>query len=143
MTIYFGLGLDDVVFPKPKQTTGAQHYLGPQGILYTLESHLGLIGHPPENEYLRIEQYRQALQAYLQKQPDVFSELLLKPTSLLRLLNCFRGAMNCCSLVGILLRIVNFPCVCNVLQNWNPCSMVITVSFPPDMPIVLCRFYKK
>ncbi|MDX1939583.1 MAG: PD-(D/E)XK nuclease family protein [Saprospiraceae bacterium] len=72
MTIYFGLGLDDVVFPKPLQTTGSQHYLGPQGILYTLESHLGLIGHPPENEYLRIEQYRQALQIYLLQRPEVF-----------------------------------------------------------------------
>ncbi len=72
MTIYFGLALDDVVFPKPRQTGGALHFLGPQGVLYTLESHLGLIGHPPENEYLRIEQYRQALQSYLRKQPEVF-----------------------------------------------------------------------
>lgn len=72
MTIYFGLALDDIVFPKPQQTEGALHFLGPQGLLYTLESHFGLIGHPPENEYLRIEQYRQALQSYLRKQPQVF-----------------------------------------------------------------------
>ncbi len=72
MTIYFGLALDDVVFPKTQQKSGAMHYLGPQGLLYTLESHLGLIGHPPENEYLRIEQYRQALQSYLHKHSEAF-----------------------------------------------------------------------
>lgn len=72
MTIYFGLALDDIAYPLPQHTQGASHYLGPQGLLYTLESHLGLLGHPPENEYLRIEQYRQALQSYLRQQPDTF-----------------------------------------------------------------------
>lgn len=72
MTIYFGLALDDVAYPLPAQTRGAVHHLGPQGMLFTLEAHLGLLGHLPENEYLRIEQYRQALQSYLRREPDVF-----------------------------------------------------------------------
>ncbi len=72
MTLYFGLALDDAVFPQPTETKGGTLYLGPQGLLYTLEAHLGLIGHPPENEYLRIEQYRQALRGYLEQHPRAF-----------------------------------------------------------------------
>lgn len=61
MTIYFGLELDDLCFPKAAVSHGNIHYFGPQQLLFMLESHLGLIGHPANNEYLRIEQYRQAL----------------------------------------------------------------------------------
>ena len=49
----------------PESSTGGIQYLGPQGILYFLESHLGLLGHPSNDEYLRIEQYRQAIQQQL------------------------------------------------------------------------------
>lgn len=72
MRIYFGLALDDVACPLPQQTVGGVQYLGPLGLLQMLESHLGLFGHPPENEYLRIEQYRQALRTYLREQPASF-----------------------------------------------------------------------
>lgn len=72
MTIYFGLALDDPAQPLPHQGQGGVHYLGPQGMLFTLEAHLGLLGHPPENEYLRIEQYRQVLQAYLRDRSGAF-----------------------------------------------------------------------
>lgn len=72
MHIYFGLELDDLVYPKPKQTQGAVHYFGPQGLLLMLESHLGLIGHPNDNQYLRIEQFRQALIKHLDQYPKAF-----------------------------------------------------------------------
>lgn len=72
MTVYFGLDLDDLVYPKETQTTGGVHYFGPQGLLYMLESHLGLIGHPADIEYLRVEQYRQALRLYLEEHEDAF-----------------------------------------------------------------------
>ncbi len=72
MTIHFGLQLDDLVFPKSKSTVGNIFYLGKQGILNLLESHLGLVGHPNNNEHLRIEQYRQALQIHLRDHPNVF-----------------------------------------------------------------------
>ena len=72
MKIYFGLQLDDLVFPKSKSTVGNIFYLGKQGILGFLESHLGLVGHPNNNEHLRIEQYRQALQIHLRNHPEVF-----------------------------------------------------------------------
>ena len=65
MQVFFGMALDDVAFPMPESSTGGIQYLGPQGILYFLESHLGLLGHPPNDEYLRIEQYRQAIQQQL------------------------------------------------------------------------------
>ena len=41
-------------------------------MLHLLESYLGLSGHPNNIDYLRIEQYRQALKALLEKQPDAF-----------------------------------------------------------------------
>ena len=72
MTIYFGLELDDLVFPQWDRTQGGIHHFGPQKLLYFLEAHLGLIGHPANNEYLRIEQYRQALQRYLDQEGDTF-----------------------------------------------------------------------
>lgn len=72
MQIYFGLSFDDLIYPIPQKNVGGIRYLGPQGLLYLLESHLGLSGHPNDIEYLRIEQYRQALASYLERRPDVF-----------------------------------------------------------------------
>jgi ATP-dependent helicase/nuclease subunit B len=72
MIIYFGLAFDDPVFPDPATPAGGTHYFGPQGLLFFLESHLGLIGHPADNDYLRIEQYRQVLSRYLADHPTVF-----------------------------------------------------------------------
>ena len=61
MKIYFGLELDDRVYPFFSQLEQGVRYLGPQGLLSFFETHLGLLGHPTNTEYLRIEQYRQAL----------------------------------------------------------------------------------
>ncbi|MEL6636858.1 MAG: PD-(D/E)XK nuclease family protein [Bacteroidota bacterium] len=72
MILYFGLELDDLVFPQHPNTRGGHHHLGPQQLLYFLEAHLGLIGHPANNDHLRIEQYRQALQWFLQGEPTAF-----------------------------------------------------------------------
>lgn len=72
MKIYFGLQLDDLVYPKSETTIGNTNYLGKQGLLVCLESHLGLSGHPNNNEHLRIEQYRQALQINLRNNEDAF-----------------------------------------------------------------------
>ncbi len=65
MKIIFGLELDDLVIPRTNEIQGGIHYFGPKGLLFMLESHLGLIGHPVNNEYLRIEQYRQAILKHL------------------------------------------------------------------------------
>jgi len=72
MHIYFGLELNDSVYPKPTTTEGGVHYFGPQRLLEMLESHLGLIGHPNNNDYLRIEQYRQALIKHQKKSKTAF-----------------------------------------------------------------------
>ncbi|HHH50637.1 MAG TPA: hypothetical protein ENK52_06635, partial [Saprospiraceae bacterium] len=72
MTIYFGLELDDLVHPKQNNTTGGIHYFGPTALLFLLESQLGLIGHPNDNEFLRIEQYRQLLHKILEIDDRVF-----------------------------------------------------------------------
>lgn len=49
--------------------------MGPDALLGYLESCLGLPGAPKDNDYLRIEQYRQALQHYLEAVPDAFFAL--------------------------------------------------------------------
>jgi hypothetical protein len=72
MKIFFGLELDDLVIPQPQNVEGGVHYFGPKSLLFMLESHLGLIGHPTNNEYLRIEQYRQAILRYLDKNDTPF-----------------------------------------------------------------------
>lgn len=72
MRIYFGLSFDDLVYPLPTTTTGGVRYVGPQGLLHLLEAYLGLSGHPNNIEFLRIEQYRQALGALLEQQPQAF-----------------------------------------------------------------------
>lgn len=72
MKIVFGLALDDPHLPPPPLTDGGVHFLGPNGLLRTLESYLGLAGHPSDNDYLRIEEYRQALRRYLEQRPDAF-----------------------------------------------------------------------
>lgn len=72
MIVQFGLALDDLSFPLPTLSTGGYTTLGPKNLLYTMESHMGFAGHPNDNDYLRIEQYRQALLQYLQEDQATF-----------------------------------------------------------------------
>ena len=72
MTIYFGLELDEMSFPLSQKNEGGMHVFGTQDLLLMLESHLGLIGHPTNNQHLRIEQYRQALAKFLETYEDAF-----------------------------------------------------------------------
>ena len=72
MEIIFGLLFDENPLPGLKGDSGGRQYLGPVGLLYFLESRLGLIGLPANNEYLRIEQYRQALRLLLEKEGNTF-----------------------------------------------------------------------
>jgi|AntRauTorckE5430_2_1112549.scaffolds.fasta_scaffold00788_2 hypothetical protein len=70
MTIYFGLQLDDSVYPtfidsQNQNTAVGYQYCGRQNLINLLEIHLGLVGHPNNNEHIRIEQYRQALKNHL------------------------------------------------------------------------------
>lgn len=72
MIVQFGLALDDISFPLPDGSAGGFAPLGPKNLLYTMESHMGFAGHPNDNDYLRIEQYRQALLQYLQEDQETF-----------------------------------------------------------------------
>jgi len=72
MKIFFGLELDDQTYPKSNSSIGGLHHFGPTGLLTMLESHLGLIGHPANNEHIRIEQYRQALHIHLEENQNCF-----------------------------------------------------------------------
>jgi RecB family exonuclease len=72
MQIRFGLAFDEELLPGPPASGGGVQYAGPSGLLYFLESCLGLLGPPANNEYLRIEQYRQLLKVHLEQHPTVF-----------------------------------------------------------------------
>lgn len=61
MKLIFGLQLDDLSVPRPEQPEAGTHTCGPLKLLSLLESYLGLGGHPNNIDYLRVEQYRQAL----------------------------------------------------------------------------------
>ncbi|MEO1261066.1 MAG: PD-(D/E)XK nuclease family protein [Bacteroidota bacterium] len=61
MQLTFGLHLDDQTLPRKDTPTGGSLVGGPRRLLAFLESHLGLTGHPENIDYLRIEQFRQAL----------------------------------------------------------------------------------
>ncbi|MBK9015288.1 MAG: hypothetical protein IPM82_15190 [Saprospiraceae bacterium] len=64
MKLIFGLQLDNPSLPRPDAETGT-HYVGPKGLLSLLETWYGLGGHPNDIDYLRVEQYRQALLRHL------------------------------------------------------------------------------
>ena len=64
MKLIFGLQLDNHSLPRPSVGAGA-HYLGPKGLLDLFEAWLGLGGHPNDIDYLRLEQFRQALLRHL------------------------------------------------------------------------------
>ncbi|HMQ60447.1 MAG TPA: PD-(D/E)XK nuclease family protein [Flavilitoribacter sp.] len=72
MNIYFGLALDESFYPLPAKSSAGWKFLGPNTLLHTLESHLGLAGHLNDVEYLRIEQYRQALHRHLLQATGAF-----------------------------------------------------------------------
>jgi hypothetical protein len=69
MIIYFGLQLEDSYYPASfhisKNVSIGTYYCGKQNLLSLLEIHLGLVGHPNNNNHIRVEQYRQALKNYL------------------------------------------------------------------------------
>ncbi len=72
MNITFGLGLDQPALPEMATPRFGVRRLGPQGFLKALEQLFGSIGVFRPNPYLRIEQYRQRLKAYLQEHPNAF-----------------------------------------------------------------------
>lgn len=72
MLLYFGLALEEEPWQMPEPPWVGTFWVGPQGLLNVLESHLGLAGAQPIDEYLRIEQYRQLSGAYLGEHPGAF-----------------------------------------------------------------------
>ena len=67
MKLTFGLQLDDLTLPRIETPLGGSVIAGPRRLLSILETHLGLTGHPDNMDYLRIEQFRQALISMQQK----------------------------------------------------------------------------
>ena len=64
MTLYFGLELDDHSLPVPPSEAGI-YRCGRRQLLRLLENLLGLAGLPDDIDFLRVEQYRQALLRHL------------------------------------------------------------------------------
>ncbi len=68
MKLSFGLEFDRSYYAGPDVlNTAGQYYLGPDGLLNLLEDLLGLTGPARENEYLRIEEFRQICRKALEK----------------------------------------------------------------------------
>ncbi len=68
MKLCFGLELDRSCYAGSKLSGSAgRHELGPEGLLDWLEKHFGLTGPARENEYLRIEEFRQICRKALAK----------------------------------------------------------------------------
>ena len=72
MKITFGNALDGPAYPVPNSTRDNHLYVGPAALRHLLERILGLGGHEENNDYLRIEHYRQALTEHLTQHPDAF-----------------------------------------------------------------------
>lgn len=72
MTIYFGLDLDEGAYLQNKKHSFGTSICGSKKLLFLLESQLGLTGHANDVEYLRVEQYRQAIIQYLSLNEECF-----------------------------------------------------------------------
>lgn len=76
MTIHFGLKLDNLVYPPHHQIFSEYpdgfEYCGPIGLLNLLEQQLGIPNQAADLEYIRIEQFRQALYRLAENNPDVY-----------------------------------------------------------------------
>jgi len=78
MKLIFGLTLDDSFFPQPNYTSGGAYFAGPKGLIQILEGHLGCTRINTNNDYIRIEQYRQSLLEYLTTHSSPFFETSFK-----------------------------------------------------------------
>ena len=65
MTIYFGTSFDDSFLPVSNQSVFGTDYYGPQKLVNYLAILSGLPKSPSGADYLRLEQYRQALKQYI------------------------------------------------------------------------------
>lgn len=72
MIVTFGMTLDDAPLPAVSNSQSNHAVWGPGGLIRYLETIWGLPDIPKDNEYLRIEQYRQQLGSYLHSVPDAF-----------------------------------------------------------------------
>ncbi len=73
MKIHFGLEFEEVVFlPEKIEETKGVFVLGKLGILSLLEKFAGLEASSGNQDFLRIEQFRQAIQAELTDNPESF-----------------------------------------------------------------------
>ncbi len=72
MTIFFGLDLDEGAYLENETTNFGTMVVGPKQLLFLLEGQLGLAGHANDVEYLRVEQYRQAIIQYLSLNEECF-----------------------------------------------------------------------
>ncbi len=72
MIVTFGMTLDDAPLPAVSKSQSNHAVFGPRGLIRYLEAIWGFPDIPKDNEYLRIEQYRQQLGHYLRSEPNAF-----------------------------------------------------------------------
>lgn len=72
MQLYFGLNVQSDLLHHQAGLSLGKQYVDPKQFLLLLEQHLGLVSKDEDIEYLRVEQYRQALKHYLAQAGDAF-----------------------------------------------------------------------
>ena len=72
MKVFFGSQLDGGSLHREASAEAGLRRTGPKGLLQLLESALGLSGYSNDNEYLRLEAYRQMARQYLETRPEAF-----------------------------------------------------------------------
>lgn len=77
MKLIFGLHLDELTAPRSAKPEMGIHYCGPKKLLALLETHFGLLGHADDIDFLRVEQYRQAILAW-QSQSEHSESFLIR-----------------------------------------------------------------
>ncbi|MFK7933356.1 MAG: hypothetical protein AB8G22_07590 [Saprospiraceae bacterium] len=156
MTIYFGLELDDLSYPNPCLQSGV-HCFGEHGLLSFLESHLGLVGHPNNNAYLRIEQYRQAIMRHAEAHPQAFyqasfvadqfavaTELLSRRDELLLTGWDFKVNENCPARLKTLaeIEVLLIPCETKVEQIESEC-IELAAGFSDRFTLIIKQLAKR
>lgn len=68
INLHFGLAFDDKTHQESEETW----VLGPKKCFALFQDWLGLVGEDDDNEFLRVENYRQYLKNYLEKNQDAF-----------------------------------------------------------------------
>lgn len=130
MIVQFGLELEERVYPEVVQVPEEVGlFCGVKGLMTYLEKQLG-ISYPERHDYLRYEQYRQILKAYLVLHPDAFYAASFEADTMataVALLNrrdeLYINGWNFVVRDGMPVRLATFAALEQLVQQGEPTSL--------------------